>query len=97
MQKTKMILLLLVLTVAACSPQRLQSSRLETYKHGLPFYRMTGYTDFEETAPKSSIHHIEYALSDACPGGVTIDSLQEYPAHNGAGNFLYWEAVAGCK
>jgi hypothetical protein len=97
MKKIKSTMLLAVLAITACAPQRLQTFQLSSYKKDKPYYTMTGYTDLNETAPKSSVSHIKYALSDACPTGVIIDSLQEYPTHNGMGEFLYWETVAGCK
>ena len=93
----KQTALLFLALIAACSPANLQSARISEYKHGKPYYSVTGYTDFNETEPSSSRRHIEHALSDACPAGVEIDTLQEYDAGNGAGNFLYWEALAGCK
>jgi len=93
----KLTLLMAVLIVAACTPQKLQTAVFADYKNGKPFYSMTGYTDLGETAPRSSVKYIEDALSDACPTGIKIDSLHESPVRNGAGQFLYWQAVAGCK
>lgn len=89
--------IVLLILVAACSPQRLQSSHLAEYREGKPYYRMTGYTDLGDDAPNASRKYVEYSLSDACPDGINIAFLQEYDAHNVAGTFLYWEALAGCK
>jgi len=97
MKKFKLSMLLVGLALAACTPQKLQTAVFADYKNGKPFYSMTGYTGLNETAPRSSVKYIEDALSDACPAGIKIDSLHESPARNGAGNFLYWQAVAGCK
>lgn len=97
MKITTSVSLSLMLLLAACSPMRLQSAQLAEYKNGQPYYRMTGYTDLGDFEPQASRKYVEYSLSDLCPGGVNIDFLQEFDTHNGAGKFLYWEALAGCK
>lgn len=91
------LVMVLMTFLAACSPQRLQSSRLAEYKDGKPVYNLTGYTDLNDYQPNASRKYIEDALSEACPAGVKILFLQEYDAHNGLGKFLYWETLAGCK
>jgi hypothetical protein len=83
--------------LTACSPQRLQSAQLIGTENGRDRYHMTGFTDLYEVAPRSSVRHIEHALSDACPAGVNVISLDEKPAYNGAGDFIYWDTMAECK
>lgn len=97
MRKIKIFACVTLTLLAACSPQRLQSARLAEYKNGEPYYQMTGYTDLGDFEPQASRKYVEYSLSDLCPNGINIDFLQEYDTHNGAGKFLYWEALAGCK
>lgn len=89
--------LLSAVVLASCAPQRLQTAQFVDYDEGKPVYHMTGYTDAGDIAPNASAKYIENALSDACPGGVKIKSLEEYLSHNAVAAFLYWKAVAGCK
>lgn len=87
----------MLVLLAACAPQRLQSVQLTEGSKGQEAYQMTGYTDLGEIAPDSSIHHIEEALSDACPIGVRVEKLRETETHNGFGSFLHWNATAVCR
>lgn len=94
----RIILISTLLLVTACSPMRLQQASIDSVdKQGRTIYRLNGYGDPEEMAPKSSTRHIEHALSDACPSGVVILTQDEIPTGSMISNFLYWSATARCK
>ncbi len=88
--------LFIVIGLAGCSPARLQSSQIIPSDNGLTRYQLTGFTDLGDTTPNSSVGYAEYSLSDACPDGINIVSVQESPARNGLGEFLSWRIVADC-
>tara|TARA_B100000508_G_C11419162_1_gene257398 strand:- start:217 stop:510 length:294 start_codon:yes stop_codon:yes gene_type:complete len=89
-------LFVLIFIIASCSPARLQSSRIIPSENVNVRYALSGYTDLGDIEPNSSIKYAEYSLSDACPFGIEIISVQEYSDYNGLGEFLRWEIVADC-
>lgn len=97
MKRKTLLILPLVLFLCSCAPQRLQTEQLIGQENGADKYHLTGYTDLGETSPNNSVQYVNHALSDACPAGVKVLSLSEEPSHNGAGQFLHWEAIAACR
>lgn len=94
----RVVMIAMVLFTASCSPARLQQSTIDGIdRQGRTIYRMTGFTDPEEVAAKSSTHHIEEALSEVCPTGVVILTQNEYLGGSMISNFLSWSATARCK
>lgn len=94
----KLLIYTALLAVTACSPQRLQTTAIDGIDdQGRTIYLMTGYGDPDDMTSGSSAKHVKHALSDACPKGVKIVSLQEQPAHNAASEFWYWTAKARCE
>ena len=91
------LLLLSTLLLAACGPATLQSYTLVGTEGGKNRYSLSGYTEPGEMEPNDSLRHVQHSLSDVCPNGVKVISLNEEPSGNVAGPFWLWEAIAECR
>lgn len=90
-------LMILPVILTACGPATLQSHNLIGQEGGKPRYALSGYTKPHEDTPNDSLKYVHHSMSDACPEGVNVLSLDEQPTHNVVGAFLQWEAIVQCK
>lgn len=87
---------IVLFVLGACAPA--------TYQHwsfsgpeGNVIIRVNGFTNIGETTANSSRKYIDQFLADACPDGFKVLRLNEFPSHNGYGEFLYWDGEGRCK
>lgn len=91
------LLLFIPLLLTACGPGTMQKYTLIGAEGGKSRYSLSGYTEPGEMEPNDSLKYVQHSLSDVCPAGVKIISLNEQPSGNIVGPFWLWDAIAECR
>ncbi len=92
----KPYVLVILILVAACSPQNIQNWFVTTAPDGSLIHHFTGYTNLGETQPGSARKYLEVSLQSQCGGQAKIIRIDEWPFHNAFGEFLGWAGEGQC-